>query len=153
MEAWAYHVISVNSTKFHCSMIFVIVNILFPTFQVARWTNGSVLSCESLGNDANSEFVSSVPGDAGGNVKANLTLKFRLQNIKCDVFSPFSCYSVYLFLHFACLFCCFPWAPSPSQEFSEMRSYTFSINYTSLSFIILQEQSCWTSFCCYFIGV
>ena len=102
MEAWAYHFISVNSTKFHCSMIFVLVNILFPTFQVARWTNGSVLSCESLGNDANSEFVSSVAGDAGGNVKANLTLKFRLQNIKCDVFSPCSCYSVYLFLHFAC---------------------------------------------------
>ena len=102
MEAWAYHFISVNITKFHCSMIFVLVNILFPTFQVARWTNGSVLSCESLGNDANSEFVSSVAGDAGGNVKANLTLKFRLQNIKCDVFSPCSCYSVYLFLHFAC---------------------------------------------------
>ncbi|KAM7440627.1 hypothetical protein ABFA07_010158 [Porites harrisoni] len=44
---------------------------------VARWTNESVLSCESLGNDANSEFVSSVPGDAGGNITANLTLKFR----------------------------------------------------------------------------
>ena len=58
-------------------MIFVIVNIIFPTFQVARWTNESVLSCESLGNDANSEFVSSVPGDAGGNITANLTLKFR----------------------------------------------------------------------------
>lgn len=67
-------------------MIFVIVNIIFPTFQVARWTNESVLSCESLGNDANSEFVSSVAGDVGGNVTANLTLKFRLQNVKCDVF-------------------------------------------------------------------
>ncbi|XP_073230323.1 uncharacterized protein [Porites lutea] len=44
---------------------------------VARWTNESVLSCESLGNDANSEFVSSVAGDVGGNVTANLTLKFR----------------------------------------------------------------------------
>lgn len=85
-------------------MIFVIVNIILPTFQVARWTNESVLSCESLGNDANSEFVSSVAGDVGGNVTANLTLKFRLQNVKCDVFSPFCCFSVYLFLHFACLF-------------------------------------------------
>ena len=107
-------------------MIFIIVNILFPTFQVARWTNESVLSCESLGNDANSKFVSSVAGDVEGNITANLTIKFRLQNIKCDVFSTFSCYSVNLFLHFHVFFAASPEHPHQVRNL----------------LVILQEQSC-----------
>ncbi|CAH3150067.1 unnamed protein product [Porites lobata] len=44
---------------------------------VARWTNISVHRCESLGEDANATFVSTVDGDDGGFITSNLTLKFR----------------------------------------------------------------------------